>query len=211
MVGRSWVPGALGVICLLAAFAGLSVLPFSWAGLALILIGNRSAGFELHAPGHLVFGIAGTTSIILGGVFLLGYFGGPGLPGYNPSVSLWLLVSLAVIVGLLVLLMAREVHLSHHGKRYVSPVENKALVGADRRGEHAPGAGGRGLGRRRGLAGRAEGRRHGRAGRALEGGRDRRIPVDRASHSPREKRKEQTKRARRKRCRSSTSSATTSA
>jgi membrane-bound serine protease (ClpP class) len=45
-------------------------------------------------------------------------------------VSLWLLISLAVIVGLLVLLMAREVHLSHHGKRYVSPIENKALVGA---------------------------------------------------------------------------------
>ena len=130
MGGRSWIPGALGVICLLAAFAGLSVLPFSWAGLALILVGIVFLGFELHAPGHLVFGIAGTTSIIIGGVFLLGYFGSPGLPGYNPSVSLWLLISLAVIVGLLVLLMAREVHLSHHGKRYVSPIENKALVGA---------------------------------------------------------------------------------
>ncbi|MGD0274421.1 MAG: NfeD family protein [Gaiellaceae bacterium] len=130
MGGRSWIPGALGVICLLAAFAGLSVLPFSWAGLALILVGIAFLGFELHAPGHLVFGIAGTASIILGGVFLLGYFGSPGLPGYNPSVSLWLLISLAVIVGLLVLLMAREVHLSHHGKRYVSPIESKSLVGA---------------------------------------------------------------------------------
>ena len=130
MGGRSWIPGALGVICLLAAFAGLSVLPFSWAGLALILVGIAFLGFELHAPGHLVFGIAGTTSIIVGGVFLLGYFGSPGLPGYNPSVSLWLLISLTVIVGLLVLLMAREVHLSHHGKRYVSPIENKSLVGA---------------------------------------------------------------------------------
>ena len=68
--------------------------------------------------------------MILGGVFLLGYFGGPGLPGYNPSVSYWLLISLGVIVGVLVLLMAREVHLSHHGKRYVSPLENAALVGA---------------------------------------------------------------------------------
>jgi membrane-bound serine protease (ClpP class) len=130
MGGRSWIPGALGVICLLAAFAGLSVLPFSWAGLALILVGIAFLGFELHAPGHLVFGIAGTTSIIIGGVFLLGYFGSPGLPGYNPSVSLWLLISLTVIVGLLVLLMAREVHLSRHGKRYVSPIEKKSLVGA---------------------------------------------------------------------------------
>jgi membrane-bound serine protease (ClpP class) len=130
MGGRSWIPGALGVICLLAAFAGLSVLPFSWAGLALILVGIAFLGFELHAPGHLVFGIAGTTSIIVGGVFLLGYFGSPGLPGYNPSVSHWLLISLTVIVGLLVLLMAREVHLSRHGKRYVSPIENKSLVGA---------------------------------------------------------------------------------
>ena len=128
--GNSWIPGSLGVICLLLAFAGLSVLPFSWAGLALILLGIGFLGFELHAPGHLFFGIAGTTSIILGGIFLLGYFGSPGLPGYNPSVSLWLLISLAVVVGLIVLAMAREVHLSHHGRRYVSPVENKALVGA---------------------------------------------------------------------------------
>jgi len=128
--GQSWVPGSLGVICLLLAFAGLSVLPFSWAGLALILFGIVLLGFELHAPGHVFFGAAGTTSMILGGVFLLGYFGGPGLPGYNPTVSYWLLISLAVIVGLLVLLMAREVHLSHHGKRYVSPVETAALVGA---------------------------------------------------------------------------------
>jgi len=34
-----------------------------------------------------------------------------------------------VVVGALVLLMAREVRLSHHGKRYVSPIESKALVG----------------------------------------------------------------------------------
>jgi membrane-bound serine protease (ClpP class) len=129
MAGRSWVPGALGIICLLAAFAGLSVLPFSWAGLALILVGIALLGVELHAPGHLVFGISGTVSIILGGVFLLGYFGGPGLPGYNPTVSLWVLITFAAIVGTLVFLMAREVHLSHHGRRYVSPVEKKALVG----------------------------------------------------------------------------------
>ena len=105
-------------------------LPFSWAGLALILVGIIFLGVELHAPGHVFFGATGTASIILGGIFLLGYFGGPGLPGYNPTVSYWLLISLAVIVGLLVLLMAREVHLSHHGKRYVSPLENAALVGA---------------------------------------------------------------------------------
>ena len=128
--GQTWVPGSLGIVCLLAAFAGLSVLPFSWAGLALILVGILFLGFELHAPGHVFFGATGTVSIILGGVFLLGYFGSPGLPGYNPSVSYWVLISLAMIVGLLVLLMAREVHMSHHGKRYVSPLETKGLVGA---------------------------------------------------------------------------------
>jgi membrane-bound serine protease (ClpP class) len=128
--GQTWIPGSLGIVCLLAAFAGLSVLPFSWAGLALILVGILFLGFELHAPGHVFFGATGTVSIILGGIFLLGYFGSPGLPGYNPTVSYWVLISLALIVGLLVLLMAREVHMSHHGKRYVSPLETAALVGA---------------------------------------------------------------------------------
>jgi membrane-bound serine protease (ClpP class) len=128
--GQTWIPGSIGIICLLAAFAGLSVLPFSWAGLALILLGILFLGFELHAPGHVFFGATGTVSIILGGIFLLGYFGSPGLPGYNPSVSYWILISLALIVGLLVLLMAREVHMSHHGKRYVSPLETAGLVGA---------------------------------------------------------------------------------
>ena len=127
--GNSWVPGSLGVIFLLAAFAGLSVLPFSWAGLALILFGIVLLGVELHAPGHVFFGASGTASMILGGIFLLGYFGSPGLPGYNPTVSYWVLISLGLIVGLLVLLMAREVHMSHHGKRYVSAIEQKALVG----------------------------------------------------------------------------------
>lgn len=128
--GQTWIPGSLGIVCLILAFAGLSVLPFSWAGLALILVGLIFLGFELHAPGGAFFGATGTVSIILGGIFLLGYFDSPGLPGYNPTVSLWLLISLAVIIGLLVLLMAREVHLSHHGERYVSPVEAAALVGA---------------------------------------------------------------------------------
>jgi membrane-bound serine protease (ClpP class) len=128
--GQTWVPGSLGIVCLLLAFAGLSVLPFSWAGLALILVGIVFLGFELHAPGGAFFGATGTVSIILGGVLLLGYFDSPGLPGYNPTVSLWLLISLALIVGLLVLLMTREVHLSRHGERYVSPLEAAALVGA---------------------------------------------------------------------------------
>ena len=128
--GNSWIPGSLGIICLLLAFGGLSVMPFSWAGLALILVGLTFLGVELHAPGHVFFGVSGAASIIIGGVLLIGYFGGPGLPGYNPSVSWWLLGTLGVIVGLAAFVMAREVHLSHHGKRYVSSVESKALVGA---------------------------------------------------------------------------------
>ena len=128
--GNSWIPGSLGIICLVLAFGGLSVMPFSWAGLVLILVGLTFLGVELHAPGHVFFGVSGAASIIIGGVLLVGYFGGPGLPGYNPTVSWWLLGSLGVIVGLAAFVMAREVHLSHRGKRYVSPIEKKALVGA---------------------------------------------------------------------------------
>ena len=128
--GNSWVPGSLGIICLVMAFAGLSVLPFSWAGLALILLGLCFFAIELHAPGHLFFGVTGTASVIFGGVLLFGYYGGPGLPGYTLIVSRWLLFGFGFLVALIAFLLAREVHLSHHGKRYVSPLENKALVGA---------------------------------------------------------------------------------
>jgi len=70
--GSTWIPGSLGAIFLVLAFVGVGSLPFSWAGLLLILVGIALLGIEIHAPGHLFFGAAGTGSLILGGIYLLG-------------------------------------------------------------------------------------------------------------------------------------------
>jgi membrane-bound serine protease (ClpP class) len=128
--GSTWIPGALGAIFLVLAFVGIGSLPFSWAGLLLILVGIVLLGFEIHAPGHLFFGAAGTLSLILGGIYLLGGSGSPQFGGAVIEVSRWLLVVVALAAGGIVLFLANELRKARRLPRYVSPLEAVALAGS---------------------------------------------------------------------------------
>ena len=44
------IPGAFGAICMVTALFGFSVLPLSWAGLALVLLGVALLVIDLHVP-----------------------------------------------------------------------------------------------------------------------------------------------------------------
>ncbi|HEX2117094.1 MAG TPA: nodulation protein NfeD [Alphaproteobacteria bacterium] len=63
-------PGVFGGIALLTALAALAVLPVSYAGLALIMLGVALMVAELLTPGLLVLGIGGIAAFIIGSVFL---------------------------------------------------------------------------------------------------------------------------------------------
>jgi membrane-bound serine protease (ClpP class) len=128
--GSTWIPGSLGAIFLVLALVGIGSLPFSWAGLVLILVGIVLLGFEIHAPGHLFFGAAGTASLILGGIYLLGSAGSPQFGGALIQVSRWLLILVAIAAGGIVLFLSNELRTSLRLPRYVSPLAAGALIGS---------------------------------------------------------------------------------
>jgi membrane-bound serine protease (ClpP class) len=120
-----WVPGAIGIVCLILGFAGVGFLPFTWA--AVVLLGLAVLFFVLEAlhPGIGLFGAFGTISLVLGGLLMLG---GSELPGQALSVSPWLLGAVGVLAVLLTLLLLREMRLSHRPV-YVSPYARERLIG----------------------------------------------------------------------------------
>ncbi|MGY6535200.1 MAG: NfeD family protein [Pararhodobacter sp.] len=63
-------PGTIGGISLLTGMVALSILPFNWAGLALIGLGLALVIAEIFSPSFGILGIGGTAAIVLGGVLL---------------------------------------------------------------------------------------------------------------------------------------------
>ncbi len=125
-----WVPGTLGVLFLVLGWAGIGQMPFSWAGVALIALALLLFYMESTAVGIGYFGIAGTISLILGGVFLVGFFQNPAIPGDSPTVSRWLIGILAVATGTFVLWFASEVRKSRYISLYQGSMTSINLVGA---------------------------------------------------------------------------------
>ena len=64
------VPGVIGGISLLLALAALAVLPVSFVGLALLLLGIALMTVEALTPGIGALGIGGVVAFVAGGVFL---------------------------------------------------------------------------------------------------------------------------------------------
>lgn len=99
------LPGVVGAICLVLAFFSLSVLPFSYAGLALVLLAVLFFIAEIKVTSYGLLSVAGVVCLVLGGLMLFK------TPDPALRVSLQLIVSLAVlslaVVGFLVFLGLR--------------------------------------------------------------------------------------------------------
>jgi membrane-bound serine protease (ClpP class) len=87
------LPGALGAVALLTALFGFSVLPLSWAGLALVLLGAGLLIVDAHVTTHGALTVAG---LIAMGVGLATLFHNAPAP-YHTSVPL--VVTLTVLLG----------------------------------------------------------------------------------------------------------------
>ena len=83
------LPGVLGAILALLGLSGLSVLPISWVGVALLLLSITLFVLEAKFTSHGVLGIGGTVSMILGAVLLIQ---GP------PEIRIHLTTAIAVAV-----------------------------------------------------------------------------------------------------------------
>ncbi|HET9229578.1 MAG TPA: nodulation protein NfeD, partial [Thermoanaerobaculia bacterium] len=83
------LPGVVGGICLILAFFALSVLPFNYAGLALLFLALLLFIAEIKIVSHGVLAIGGTVSLILGALLLFK------TPEPAMRVSIQVIVSLA--------------------------------------------------------------------------------------------------------------------
>jgi membrane-bound serine protease (ClpP class) len=84
------LPGALGGVALVTALFGFSVLPISWAGLVLILLGVVLLVIDAHVITHGALTIAGLTSLAVGMLMLFHNAPAP----YHTSLPLVLSVTL---------------------------------------------------------------------------------------------------------------------
>src|SRR3954469_17972495 len=64
------IPGAFGAICMVCALFGFSVLPLSWAGLMLILLGAALLVIDAHVVTHGALTLSGLVAIAVGLVTL---------------------------------------------------------------------------------------------------------------------------------------------
>jgi membrane-bound serine protease (ClpP class) len=87
------LPGALGGVALLIALFGFSVLPLSWAGLAMVLLGVALLVVDAHVTTHGALSLAGLVSL---GIGLATLFHNAPAP-YHTSVPL--VVTLTVLIG----------------------------------------------------------------------------------------------------------------
>ena len=89
------LPGALGAVALVTSLYGFTVLPVTWAGLVLLLLGIALLVIDLHVTSHGALTIAGLICLAVGAIML--FRNAP--PPYHTSKPL--VVAIAVGLGLL--------------------------------------------------------------------------------------------------------------
>ncbi|WP_432696140.1 NfeD family protein [Marinobacterium sp. YM272] len=101
------LPGVLGAICLLIALYAFQVLPVSYAGLGLILLGIGLIAAEVMMPSFGVLGVGGLIAFVIGSIILMD----TDIPAFQIAVPV--VAALAVTTGVLlfaVLGMALRAH-----------------------------------------------------------------------------------------------------
>jgi membrane-bound serine protease (ClpP class) len=87
------LPGALGLVALITALFGFSVLPISWAGLILLLAGVGLLVVDVHVTSHGALTVAGLIALAVGAIMLFQNAPAP----YHTSKPL--VITIAVVLG----------------------------------------------------------------------------------------------------------------
>jgi membrane-bound serine protease (ClpP class) len=91
----AWIPGFIGVVCILLAIYGLGVLPVNWFGLLFIILAFALFLLEIKTPVHGTMAVAGAITFVIGALVL---FNSVRLPGF-PGVSVPLVLGTAVFLA----------------------------------------------------------------------------------------------------------------
>ncbi len=98
------LPGVVGAICLLLALYAFQVLPISYAGLGLILLGISFMAAEAFLPSFGALGIGGVVAFVIGSIILFD----TDIEGFAIAwelIATVALVSVAFFVGMVALVM----------------------------------------------------------------------------------------------------------
>jgi membrane-bound serine protease (ClpP class) len=87
------LPGALGAVALVTALFGFSVLPISWAGVALLLLGIALLVIDAHVTSHGALTVSGLIAFVIGSLMLFRNAPSP----YHANA--WLIASIAIVLG----------------------------------------------------------------------------------------------------------------
>jgi membrane-bound serine protease (ClpP class) len=87
------IPGAFGAICMVCALFGFSVLPLSWGGLMLVLLGAALLVIDAHVTSHGALSLSGLVAMAIG---LATLFHDKGTP-YHTNVSV--IVTVTALIG----------------------------------------------------------------------------------------------------------------
>ena len=120
------IPGAFGAICMICALFGFSVLPLSWAGLMLVLLGVTLLVVDAHVTSHGALTLSGLVAIAVGLVTLFHKAPAP----YNTSITLIVTVT-ALLGGFWAVAMAKAVAVRRRPVR-IGPEEIVGMEGVVR-------------------------------------------------------------------------------
>jgi membrane-bound serine protease (ClpP class) len=87
------IPGAFGAICMVSALFGFSVLPLTWGGLILVLLGVALLVVDAHVTSHGALTLSGLVAIALGFIILFHKAPAP----YH--INTVLVLTLTVLIG----------------------------------------------------------------------------------------------------------------
>jgi len=86
------LPGALGAVALITALFGFSVLPISWGGLALLLLGITLLIIDVHVTSHGAISVAGLICLAIGSIMLFRNAPSP----YHTSIPVVVTITVAL-------------------------------------------------------------------------------------------------------------------
>jgi membrane-bound serine protease (ClpP class) len=122
------LPGALGLVALITALFGFSVLPVSWAGVILLLAGVGLLVADVHVTSHGALTVAGLICLAVGAIMLFQNAPAP----YHTSKPL--VITIAVVLGSLWAFAVSKAWSVRHRPVLVSPQAIAGAVGEVRRG-----------------------------------------------------------------------------